>query len=255
MSTIRPILLVLSVCLSINGYAQGALPDSISAKSTHKHHHSINAAEIIVPAAVIGLSALSVKNNWLTKQRENIQDALSAKGKHHFKADEYLRFAPMAADIALNAFGVKGQHNFKDRLIIRAISYATMGLAVKSMKWTFKENRPDGDGNDAFPSGHTATAFLGAEFLYQEYKDVSPWIGYGGYALAATTGYLRIYNNRHYLNDVLAGAAIGVLSAKFAYWIYPRIFKKSQCNGRQTQVVAMPYYGADGGGAALLVSF
>ncbi len=255
MSPIRPILLVLCACLFTNGYAQGITPDSVKTYPTNKHSHSISPTEIIVPAAVIGLSAFSVHNNRLAKQRKHIQDALSAKGKHSFKADEYLRFSQMAAVYALDAFGVKGLHNFKDKTIILAMSAATMGIAVKSMKWTFKEERPDGDGNNSFPSGHTATAFMGAEFLYQEYKDVSPWIGYSGYALAAATGYLRIYNNRHYLNDVLAGAAIGILSTKFAYWLYPRIFKNSQCRGTKAQVVALPYYSPQGAGAAVCLRF
>ncbi len=252
----RLFLLALCVCLATGGYAQCIMPDSVKISPANKHKHSLNATEIIVPAAVIGLSAFSVHNNWLARQREHIQDVLSAKGEHHFKADEYLRFSQMAAVYALDAFGVKGKHNFKDKTIILAMSAATMGIAVKSMKLAFKEDRPDGDGNDAFPSGHTATAFMGAEFLYQEYKDVSPWIGYSGYALAALTGYLRIYNNRHYLNDVLAGAAIGVLSTKFAYWLYPRIFSKSACNaGSSVRFAAMPYYSHDGLGANLVVHF
>jgi membrane-associated phospholipid phosphatase len=30
-----------------------------------------------------------------------------------------------------------------------------------------------------------------------------------------------MYNERHWLNDVLAGAGIGILSAKAAYWLLP----------------------------------
>ena len=97
----------------------------------------------------------------------------------------------------------------------------------------------------SFPSGHTATAFMGAEFLYQEYKDISPWIGYSGYLIAATTGYLRIYNNRHYLNDVVAGACIGIISTKFAYWLYPKVFTKSKCHHSNFHTISTPFY-ADG---------
>ena len=53
--------------------------------------------------------------------------------------------------------------------------------------------------------------------------------------MATTVGVLRMYNNRHWLNDVMAGAGIGVLSAHVADWLFPiqkrcinRIFCKKQ---------------------------
>lgn len=211
--------------------------------------------EIVIPTAIFGVAALSVNNPWLVKQRNHIQDALSAKGKHKIKFDDYAQYTQMLAVYGLNLCGVQGRHSFKDRTILLATSYATMGILVNSMKRIFREQRPDTQTRNSFPSGHTATAFMGAEFLYQEYKNVSPWIGYSGYALAALTGYLRIYNNRHYINDVLAGACIGMLSTKFAYWLYPRIFKKSYKHNAQTQIAALPYLSPESIGAAVCLRF
>lgn len=76
-----------------------------------------------------------------------------------------------------------------------------------------------------FRQDNTATAFMGAELLRREYWNVSPWIGIAGYAVAAGTGFFRIYNNRHWLTDVLAGAGVGILSVQAAYWLYPAISK------------------------------
>lgn len=123
-----------------------------------------------------------------------MQDALSQKGRHKIHIDDYMQYSLMVAVYGLNLAGVKGQHSFKDRTIILAMSYLTMGVLVNSMKYSFRERRPDKSSRNSFPSGHTATAFMGAEFLYQEYKDVSPVIAYAGYAVATATAYLRIYN-------------------------------------------------------------
>jgi hypothetical protein len=41
------------------------------------------------------------------------------------------------------------------------------------------------------PFGHTANAFASAEFLWQEYKDVSIWYGISGYIIASGTGVLE----------------------------------------------------------------
>ena len=98
-----------------------------------------------------------------------------------------------------------------------------MGSSVYALKNITKIERPDGSSNNSFPSGHTATAFAGAEFLWQEYKDVNIWYGITGYAVATGTGIFRIYNARHWLSDVVMGAGIGILTTKIAYWIFPYI--------------------------------
>ena len=76
----------------------------------------------------------------------------------------------------------------------------------------------------SFPSGHTATAFMGATLLAHEYGHKSVWIPIAGYSVATATGVLRILNNKHYASDVLVGAAIGIVSAELAYWATDAIF-------------------------------
>ncbi|AZS29095.1 phosphatase PAP2 family protein [Butyricimonas faecalis] len=232
---------------------QDSLHQTVSLQHVTDDTHNLRLKEVLIPTAVIGASALFVHNGWLTKQRENVQNVLSAKGKYKFKLDDHSQYAPMVAVYGLNLCGIKGKHGFKDRTIILAMSYATVGILVNTMKFVFKEKRPDSNARNSFPSGHTATAFMGAEFLYKEYKDVSPWIGYTGYAVAATTGYLRIYNNRHYINDVIAGACIGITSVKLTYWLYSKCFKKAKCN--KATFASVPYYSSDGWGMNMCIVF
>ena len=71
----------------------------------------------------------------------------------------------------------------------------------------------DDDDNLSFPSGHTIGAFsvatsAGMVAHLRGYKS-EPLIWIGGLALATTTGYLRIAADKHYMTDVLAGAALG----------------------------------------------
>lgn len=241
--------------------AQNAVQDSLSCPAAslsqcYRNHnvHSLKLREVLIPTALAGVSALYVGNRWLASQKEEVQHALSAEGKHKIPIDHVTQFAPAAAVYGLNLFGVKGKHSFKDRTIMLAMSYATMRVLVSTMKLSLKEKRPDSDTRNSFPSGHTATAFMGAEFLYKEYKDVSPWIGYAGYAVAAATGYLRIYNNRHYFNDVIAGACIGIASTKLTYWLYPKCFKKSQCN-KPINITGCPFYSKEASGMNICIVF
>ena len=97
--------------------------------------------------------------------------------------------------------------------------------------------------------GFTATAFTGAELVRMEYG----W-GYGAaaYAMAATTGYLRVYNKRHWVGDVMTGAGVGILCADAGYWMLPvwkRLFKTDRRDAARREkrehprtVVAAPFY-------------
>ena len=149
--------------------------------------------------------------------------------------NNYTQFVPGATVFALNAFGVKGKHNWKDAGLIYTGSIAIASIFVLPLKAITKEERPDFSANNSFPSGHTAIVFASAEFLRQEYKN-TPWIGYAGYAIATATGVLRMYNNRHWFGDVLAGAGFGIASAKLSYFLYDKVFLKNGWNFTLTPI-------------------
>jgi len=152
---------------------------------------------------------------------------------------------------------VKGKNDFRDRTMILALSTLIMGGAVYTLKHTIQEPLPDDPtkkGYGSFPSGHTAEAFMAAEFLWQEYRGRSPWYGIAGYACAAATGYLRLYNNQHWFSDVVAGAGIGIGSTKLAYWIYPKI-KKALFKDKPVNALVLPTYRDRAWGLALVSRF
>ena len=87
--------------------------------------------------------------------------------------------------------------------------------------------RPDGSTRNSWPSGHTATAFVGATILHKEYGLTrSPWYSVAGYGVATATGVMRVLNNRHWVSDVLSGAGIGMISGELAYALSDVLFKK-----------------------------
>lgn len=181
--------------------------------------------QLIVPGTLIGVGIIGLESDWLKFQNREIRNELQENIDHRLTIDDFTQYAPMAATYGLNLCGIKGKHGYGDLTIILGTAYALMGTTVYAMKNITKVERPDGSARNSFPSGHTATAFMGAELLRREYWDVSPWIGVAGYAVAAGTGFFRMYNNRHWLTDVIAGAGIGILSVQAAYWLYPIITK------------------------------
>jgi undecaprenyl-diphosphatase len=85
-------------------------------------------------------------------------------------------------------------------------------LSVELGKLTFDRTRPDGShkrANSSFPSSHAANAFTIAWVLARRWRRAAP----GLLLLAAAVAFARMYLNRHFLSDVVTGAAIGWVSA------------------------------------------
>jgi membrane-associated phospholipid phosphatase len=141
-----------------------------------------------------------------------------------------------------------------------ATSYARMFRFHQALYYTkvvthlakrnIRRYRPDGSDTHAFFSGHTSTAFATSTFLYLEACDfidahaqqsgpdgsnrslplLSPqgwkllslgvFYGWAGYV-----GYSRIHDKKHYLTDVLVGAASGTL---VSYLLYPHQAKNGK---------------------------
>jgi PAP2 superfamily len=89
-----------------------------------------------------------------------------------------------------------------------ALALGRTWLLTGALKISVDETRPDG-GAHSFPSGHTSMAFAGAEFLRKQYG--WRW-GAPAYVAASFVGWSRVEARRHYTQDVLAGALIGMLA-------------------------------------------
>lgn len=149
----------------------------------------------------------------------------------HYRYDDFLQYAPLAAVIGLKLGGVESRSSWPRLLVSDILAAGIMATAVNSMKYTIKRERPDGSKNNSFPSGHTATAFMAATIMHREYGLTrSPLYSIGGYTVATATAFSRQLNNRHWLSDVLAGAGIGVLSAELGYFLADLIFKDKGLN-------------------------
>jgi len=198
--------------------------EMIAINSLYANHFSMRS--YFIPAFLTGYGMFAMKNEELKELDNSIKNEVWIEAKHKpITIDNYLQYAPGLAVFGLRAAGIYGKNSFGDEIMLYLISNAVMGSIVNPLKMATHLQRPDGFGKNAFPSGHTATAFVGAEFLNQEYKDRSPWYSVAGYALAGGVGLTRIYNNRHWMRDVAAGAGIGMISTKFTYWLYPKIKK------------------------------
>lgn len=176
-----------------------------------------------VPVFLAGIIAKSEKSAFRQNTKDNKHTLLT-----DFKTgiDDYSQFFGPVMTTGLKIAGVEGRSDWGRYLASTAMSYAIMAGFVNGIKYTAKEMRPDGSTANSWPSGHTATAFVGATILHKEYGMTrSPWYSVAGYGVATATGVMRVLNNRHWISDVLSGAGIGIMSTELAYALSDVFFK------------------------------
>lgn len=177
-----------------------------------------------IPVFVAGIIAKSEKKSFRQNTIGNKHTLLT---DFRTKIDDYSQFFGPVLTTGLKIGGYEGRSDWGRYIASAAMSYGFMALFVNSIKYTAKEMRPDGTTANSWPSGHTATAFVGATILHKEYGVTrSPWFSVAGYSVATATGIMRVLNNRHWVSDVLSGAGIGIMSGELAYAMSDLIFKK-----------------------------
>lgn len=90
--------------------------------------------------------------------------------------------------------------------------------------------------SSSFPSGHTTAAFSAATVYAMEYRN-KPWVPVISYSAAALVGLSRITENKHWLTDVLAGAALGYLTGRQVVNNYHR-YSKLKAPGQKKNTVS-----------------
>lgn len=231
----QSMLVCVLLCQFITSSAQGSVGDSIHARRSGFH---VN--QLIMPSVMIAVGSWGVSNGWFCGVKEDVRDGFSdLRAECRFKMDDYLQYLPVLANVGLAFTGAKSRHTFRERLAVTATAYLTMGAIVNATKYTVQEKRPDSNAHNSFPSGHTATAFMGAELVREEYGGIS---GICAYTFATGIAFLRLYNDRHWLNDIIAGAGVGILSARVGYWLLPWERKLFKWKETSTTISVVPSY-------------
>lgn len=212
--------------------------DEIATKSNHQ----FNAKQIILPISLITVGTFGVYNSGFRSISNSVKNGMDKiRGEHYCRIDDYMQYIPIAAYIGMDFIGIKSRHSLKERIAVGITSYLAMATIINTTKYTIKEKRPDSSALNSFPSGHTATVFTGAELIREEYGNV---MGFIAYSVATSVAFLRLYNGRHWLNDVVAGAGVGILSARIGYWmlpLYQRWFRWGKAN-KNPMLIATPNY-------------
>ncbi|PID94742.1 MAG: phosphatase PAP2 family protein [Bacteroidales bacterium] len=215
---------------------QTIIAQTTTRNDTASQRFALNSQKWILPVALISAGVIGTQLNLDSK----VRDYRMAKKPNKIAIDDYTMFMPMASVFAFDLLGIKAKHSFRQRVLVSSTSALLCFSITTAGKYSIGRLRPDGSTYNSFPSGHTSAAFTGAELVWQEYKDQNFWIGISGYAIATLTGALRVYNNRHWCSDVMAGAGVGILSTKIAYALLPITSKLLFGTKGNNNIIAQP---------------
>ena len=129
---------------------------------------------------------------------------VQAKGKIE-KSGDILMFALPITTFATTII-LKDKEGSKEFLK----SFALTSASTYLLKRVVREKRPIGSSRMSFPSGHTSSAFASAAFIHKRYGlkyAILP------YTIATFIAYSRVQAKKHYIHDVIAGAALGIASS------------------------------------------
>lgn len=144
---------------------------------------------------------------------DNVNDSL--KGSTDFwRPGKWVGQTPVQMGAALAVFAT-GRIWHQDKVshlgmdLLRA-QIVTSGLTV-GLKYATQRERPDGSDNHSFPSGHASITFATATVIERHlgwrYTVV-------GYSIASYVAASRLHDNRHWLSDVVFGAAVGTIGGR-----------------------------------------
>src|SRR5580765_653186 len=129
-----------------------------------------------------------------------------------FAPAKYLGNTPeqIALSLGTYAYGRVFDHPKVSHLgmdLLRAQIVTT--VLVQPIKYATHRERPDGSDAKSFPSGHAAITFAGATVLERHVGWRNSLLAY---AVATYVAASRLHDNKHYLSDVVFGAAVGTIA-------------------------------------------
>ena len=165
--------------------------------------------------------------------------SVSLASPAHASAGDWAKASDIGRDVlfytALGYPALQGDWNGLGRA---AVTLGSTRLVTDGLKDVVGEERPDHSNDKSFPSGHASMSFAAAGTLHKRYG----WqIGLPAHAVAVFVGAARVKARKHYVHDVIAGAAIGEAAA----WLITR---------RQSDKVEwLPWGDAHGAGVAVVI--
>lgn len=214
---------------TLAAYGKAFLPDIVSGTKR------IFAADI-APVALIGVGLTGIAFTVDHRVQDHFQERKPME--HAANSGDMIGQGIVPFGVGLVLLGAGELWDDKKMADTGAVTLEALlvtGIATEGLKYVTSRQRPNGDDNKSFPSGHASmTATLAASV--SEMYDWDLRIAVPMYTITAFVGASRIQANEHYLSDVVAGITLGtVVGMSFA-----RNQKEKDSIGTSSNLAVLP---------------
>ena len=220
----------------------GRLPANLG-RSAIGVFHTDNLVPFLVGGAAAGVASFA---------DDEVTDSVNSSGSGWGK-----KFAtaggPMWGSLVVAGMFTAGR--LSDHPRFRAMTYDMVDAVIvnfgysEAIKYAVGRERPNGENNQSFPSGHASNAFTLATVVERHYG----WkLGVPAYVVAGVVGASRVQQDKHYVSDVVAGATLGYIVGRTVVRVNSRPLEKG-ARGASLQV--SPIFGGRTRGIQLVATF
>ena len=195
-------------------YGQWTDCDSLSVSDKNVRNYDFEWRQTILPASLIGVGAVALAPSFIRNGSRNVtRSAIGIRGDgRRLEFDDYIQYLPVAGSPDAGLRRHQGETFIPRQGVYRRYLLCGAGRSDEHPEVVHRRKK-DRSFRDTTPSlrGIRPPFSWVRSLVRIEYGG---WYGAGAYAVAAGVGFMRMYNGRHWLHDVVAGAGVGILSAR-----------------------------------------
>ena len=158
-------------------------------------------------ALALGVHPVDKTLNARLISHYDIVNTIFTPAKYYGDTPEQLAFSIGTWAIGRMTHKPKMSHLGMDLLRAQALTE----MLVQPIKFATGRERPDLSNRQSFPSGHAAITFATAAVIERHLGWKRSLLAYGVASYVAAS---RLHDNRHYLSDVVFGAAVGSIAGR-----------------------------------------
>ena len=158
-------------------------------------------------ALALGVHPVDQTVNARLISHYDIVNNIFAPAKYYGDTPEQLAFSIGTWAIGRMTHKPRMSHLGMDLLRAQALTE----MLVQPVKFATGRERPDLSNRQSFPSGHAAITFATAAVIERHLGWKRSLVAYG---IASYVAASRLHDNRHYLSDVVFGAAVGSIAGR-----------------------------------------